>query len=377
MTPVLHLAVVARDAIRACRAVFLLATLLRTMTAVAGPGIPWAERIALTNAHVDLRLLYRPGESNELALVIRDQDTAAQHDPTNVVLRLPESAQLPIPAGFDFFGPAGSPIWIAPQSQNPALLYLGISAEGIADGTLAGPATLSLMAHAGGGDFFLWQFDAFSGLNLLINSRDGIAESDVVSMIAGGHQHANWGFTSNGLHEVTFRVVARRPGSTNELTSAPTTLLFAVDPVPEPPALTPFEQWQMETWPGVNDIAITGPEADPDGDDMPNAVEFAAGTDPRNRSSVPDFHVDLADAGTGRKRGSPALVGRWDRRDLVEITFQAAAQPAFATPQALVTVGALPFPDEAPFTRCLWSATDPEFADSAAARYYRVGVRIR
>lgn len=375
--------VVARHAVRACRAHRLLASIALLLQLIgasrtgATPPPPWTERTALTNEHVDLRLVLRPGESNELALIIRDEDHGIEYDPTNVVLRLPESAQISIPAGFGFFGPEGSPIWIAPQSQNPSLLYIGLSAEGIAPGSFAAAASLNLVAHEGGGDFFLWQFDAFSGLNLLMNSRDGITGGDALPMLPGGHQHMNWGFTSNGFHGVTFQAVARRPGATNDITSALTTVLFAIDPVPEPPALTAFEQWQAENWPGVSDTAIAGADADPDGDGMPNAVEFAAGTDPKNRASTPDFHVDLPAAIGGRTHGSPALVGRLDRKDLVDVTFQAAPEPGWSNPVTLVTQAVLPFPAEEPFTRCLWAAADPEFADATKARYYRVGVRIR
>ena len=53
--------------------------------------------------------------------------------------------------------------------------------------------------------------------------------------------------------------------------------------------LTPFEEWQREhfTEEELNDPSISGPDADPDGDGIPNLMEYAMGLDPKS----PDANV--------------------------------------------------------------------------------------
>jgi hypothetical protein len=81
-----------------------------------------------------------------------------------VVLVVAEAAKTPLPAGTPF-GAEGAPLWILPASQDPTLLYLGLSAEpptltgrpGIPSGVFNGNLTFRLKAVDGPGQFILWQ----------------------------------------------------------------------------------------------------------------------------------------------------------------------------------------------------------------------------
>ena len=99
---------------------------------------------------------------------------------------------------------------------------------------------------------------------------------------AGGHAHVWWGFTAMGIHRVTLQASAfLGPGATNPTgASAPYTLTFAVGTV---------ANWQA-TWfnaDELDDLAISGLDADPDKDGIVNLIEYAFGTNPRLGGVVP------------------------------------------------------------------------------------------
>jgi len=197
--------------------------------------------VILRNQHVDLRIIDRPGESNRLGLVIRDGDTGTTYLPDEVILELPTTAQIEIPEGFEVFGPPNSPLWILPQSQDPDLLYLGVSAEGIAAGRFDPRFQVDLVRKDGPGDFFLWQFDTVANLVMAMNSRDGVSAADSIRPLTGGHEHFNWGFNASGVHDVVFRVSNRFLGTTNLVDSGEVAVRFGVQPyalvLPSDPAL--------------------------------------------------------------------------------------------------------------------------------------------
>jgi surface-anchored protein len=224
---------------RSMRATFprlLIATTVFILLLLSVQGADSLERIWLSKEHVDLRIQYHPGETNQLELVVRDRDRATNYASTNVVLVVREGAQMPIPSGFEQFGEPGSPLWILPASQDPGLLFLGISGEGIPSGVFTDPPVIRLREVRAPGWFFLWQFDPSGGLNMILDTRTGIGPESVVRPALGGHGHYNWGFSSNGWYEVTFQVEGRVAGATTNLVASPNTFLFAVEPLPpEPP----------------------------------------------------------------------------------------------------------------------------------------------
>jgi surface-anchored protein len=203
-------------------------------------GAAGLERVWLSREHVDLRIQYHPGETNELELVVRDRDRATNLASTNVVLVVREGGETPIPSGFEQFGEPGSPLWILPASQDPGLLFLGISGEGIPAGVFAEPPAIRLREVRASGWFFLWQFDPSGGLNMILDTRTGIGPESLVRPALGGHGHYNWGFSSNGWYEVTFQVEGRLAGAATNLVASTNTFLFAVEPLPPGPPTPAF-----------------------------------------------------------------------------------------------------------------------------------------
>lgn len=239
------------------------------------------DRVRLLTSHVDIRVTFQPAdETNKLAVVVRDDEVGRTYRSNEVALVAVEASRLSLPPG-TVFGEAGDPFWVLPQSLNPEVLYLGLSGEAMPGGLFATDPELRLLEVRGPGRFYVWQAGAFGEFDLRMNSADGISGADHVAVPVGGHAHYNWGFTTNGVYEVVLQAFGQRAGVLTNDYSLPTALRFEVEPLP-PEAERPFVRWQEEQWPGVTDLAIIGPGADPDGDDVANVVEYALGMDPKS-----------------------------------------------------------------------------------------------
>lgn len=191
--------------------------------------------VFLTNEHVDLRVLYNPAGTNNLAIVARDEDHQMNYQTNECVLVANQPARLTLPEGTPF-GDEGAPLNILPQSQDPSLLYLGISAEGVPSGVFTGGLTFHLKDVQGPGSFFLWQASAFGDYNVKMNSANGLSDADSTSPIIGSHEHYNWGFTRPGIYYVTLQVSGRRTGENTDIASLDTPFVFHVLPLPPSPA---------------------------------------------------------------------------------------------------------------------------------------------
>ncbi|MGC4044754.1 MAG: choice-of-anchor M domain-containing protein [Armatimonas sp.] len=236
------------------RLLFVLLPLLLILSAASA-------QTHLTNEHVDLNIGFTVPSS--FSLLVNDEDNGVNYAPQNAILDVLPPAQTTRPAGsvFDFVGVgAGQTYYRLPQSQNPNLLYLGVSGFGVSSSSIdsydaalesagrvsgTGPwvkLSLESVTGAGGttapGFFSAWQ-SGDTGPNVFMSSfSGGITSEDALWIVAGGHSHFNWGFSAPGAYEVTFRPSVQRSG-TPVTSTDPFTILFNVTSaaIPEPGTL--------------------------------------------------------------------------------------------------------------------------------------------
>jgi surface-anchored protein len=237
----------------------------------------------LDHQHMDFRLEYHPAAEGTNRLdVVLGYDTGTGHvTATNqeVYLVGGTNSLLTIPSNpnYAFLGAPGAPIWILPQSQNITLPYLGLSAEDIPLGAFNGPLDFELISVEGPGNFFAW---ATSGAGLPPTVKfictNGVVspQYNVMNPATGSHEHYHWGFSTNGLYCVTFRVTGQLVGESTNIIGREVAWAFQILP------LRPWEAWVSTNWQPATTGDIAGAGADPDGDGIVNVLEYAFGNDP-------------------------------------------------------------------------------------------------
>lgn len=213
---------------------------MRLRTALLLPGLVTAALTAATlpatatpavvieRGHIDaVDVAYEEGE---LELHVHDEtvDPDVERDPADVVLRVLPGAATTVPddPAYRFLGRPGATVWVLPETQDPDLLWPGLSTEDIEPGVFAGETvTLKLCRVRGPGALSVFTTDPFGAPTVLANSGDGTP--DQLTPATGGHQHVNWGFTRAG----TYRAVFQASGTLADgarVVSAPAVYTFQV-----------------------------------------------------------------------------------------------------------------------------------------------------
>ncbi|PJJ72996.1 putative ABC transporter-associated repeat protein [Diaminobutyricimonas aerilata] len=152
--------------------------------------------------------------------------TKVYRDPEGVILWLKPDARLTLPGGYGAVGPAGSTVWQVPQSQNPALIWLGWNTESLNSGNARGTVSWSLDRVQGPGSVKVYLTGAFGGVQTMVFDGGGRYEIPL-----GVHAHANWAFSTEGVYRLTMtQAVTLSDGRRTSDTSTVTVAVGAVDP---------------------------------------------------------------------------------------------------------------------------------------------------
>lgn len=208
-------------------------SLLAAALVAAGLTVHAGNKGRLSSGHADVGIAF---EDDEWDLHVHDETHDIEYSPKDAKLIVGALAKGTVPndPAYAFLGQPGDPIWLLPQVQNPALLFLGFGAEEIPNGLFANDAiTFSLVRVRGPGTFIVYETDAFGAPHVFMNTRDTVDGSDVVQLASGAHQHVNWAFTKPGKYKVTFEATAVLTAGGVEVSSGPVTYTFKVERKPK------------------------------------------------------------------------------------------------------------------------------------------------
>ncbi len=338
---------------------FLIANLLAAGAASLVAAEPPAR---IFRGHVDIQVTWTaepPPGIGSLSLALNEEEAGVVHSPSNAVVVVAEAARLSIPDGFEVFGPAGGDLWVLPQSPDPNLPYLGFSAEDLPRDYFGDRMEIRLLSVEGPGNFFLWHSDGFGGIQMAMNSKDGIESSDHVQPLVGGHDHYNFGFTANGVHDVSFEVRGIHRATGTNVVSLPQRLRFEVLPLPP----SPWADWILATFPEDPDRWLDLPQGDADSDGASNLEEFLAGTDPRAASASARLAVSKPENGIVELR-FPVVA---TRAASVMATMESAPSPAgpwLSEPRFALN----------PTSTALWMRET--LSAASTARFYRLRLQL-
>lgn len=172
------------------------------------PLTPALASVIISDGHQDIRVNYAVGTGWTTA-VYDHPPVGATHPTGDVVFDVSSGAEATRPAGsqWDFLGmPAGDPVWILPQVQDPSLPWLGTSTEQTANGIFTGnDMKLALTAVSGPGVVSLFQSDAFGNPLVRFATADGLSAADAINTKANTHAHYNWTFSEPGDYTLTIQ----------------------------------------------------------------------------------------------------------------------------------------------------------------------------
>lgn len=216
--------------------------------------------------------------------------TSVWRHPDRTVLRVTDAAQLTVPddPAYGFLGaPAGAPVWVVPQTQDPEVVWLGWNTQDPdVMATIDRGVTLSLTGVQGPGTVSVYlQSGSFGEPQVLWDSRT--TEPQPVWVDVNTHTHANWVFTQPGVY--LLRLTAEADLVDGSTASDTQVLRFAVG------SATSTDEALAATWAGEEPAATPDPAAVAEKDVPPVDEEGAA--------------VAAPAAETGRGALVPLLVG--------------------------------------------------------------------
>ncbi|WP_432970325.1 TIGR03773 family transporter-associated surface protein [Dactylosporangium sp. CA-233914] len=185
-----------------------------TMPAAAADPPVSGQRRVLNDVHTDaLDVRWNDGQMRLQTRI--GYEPFEYEDPARIVFQLRDTpdtqAQVPDDPAYAFLGPPGTPVWLAPETQNPAVIWPGFDTESIAPGTFAGDTVdLHLRGVSGPGTLEVFSFNPDGTPARIFSANDPAYTTKTLQ--TGVHVHTNWSFTALGWYTLTFEATATTPG---------------------------------------------------------------------------------------------------------------------------------------------------------------------
>jgi putative ABC transporter-associated repeat protein len=129
----------------------------------------------------------------------------------DVVLQVKDMAKMTVPAGADFLGKQGDPVWLLPQSQQSGVVWPGWNTqhESVVSG-VKGNVTWTLKGVDGPGRFALFLTGSFGKADVLFDSAKAFPQK--LSIPLNTHAHGNWAFSKPGLYRLAVQMSGTTTG---------------------------------------------------------------------------------------------------------------------------------------------------------------------
>ncbi|MFI5845237.1 choice-of-anchor M domain-containing protein [Catenuloplanes sp. NPDC051500] len=168
-----------------------------------------AGAVVLSQGHTDaIDIRYTNGA---LQLRVNDDTVspAVSRAVEDVTFQVLPGARTEVPGldAFAFLGAPGTPIWMLPQVQDPALLWPGWNTTALASGTFRDDSIrLSLVGVDGPGAVTVFDTSSLGAPSVRFRTADGLP--DHLDVPVHTHAHASWVFGATGHYTLTWRADA-------------------------------------------------------------------------------------------------------------------------------------------------------------------------
>lgn len=161
-------------------------------------------RQVIADGHVDMGPQLA-GDSWTIRIKDDRTSPAVWREAADVVLWIKDNAKINVPAGADFLGAQGDPVWLLPQSQQPGIVWPGWNTQhqsvvsGVKDNV-----TWTLKGVDGPGRFALFLTGSFGEAEVLFDSAKSFPQELAIPL--NTHAHGNWAFSKPGLYRLAVQM---------------------------------------------------------------------------------------------------------------------------------------------------------------------------
>ena len=203
-------------------------------------GVATASAVTtLSDGHIDIFEVHYDSSvvPTEFALHIHDHVTETHFEAADVTLQVNESSYFGSPAGL--VPVLGTAAYILPATQEPGMLYGGVSAAG-PTGVFQNNRFTIRMVSAGAanpGNFAMYRFSGGGALQVGLQAIGGSVSVNEVTVPIGGHEHWNWGFSAPGTYTFEFQGLGVKSVDLSVFETSRELFTFNVIPEPSSGAL--------------------------------------------------------------------------------------------------------------------------------------------